>query len=131
MPPPPAVAASPGAGVGLDAAVALTPATPLWQRVPTRDADGARLGDFMLLIPGLRRRPPAEQGAVLGRLDAVLRAHAHAVVFADCNLRLNLLWVSVRPLPGICEALPRALCDAVPEARLVALEAGLLRRDGG
>lgn len=116
---------------GLRLSRTLEPATPLWQRVPTRAADGTLLSDFMLLIPGLRRRPNAEQAHLLDRLDAVLRAYHHAVVFADCNLKLNLLWVSVRPLPGICRELADALVTAVPEARLVAPEAPGARRRGG
>lgn len=116
---------------GLRVARALEPATPLWQRVPTRAADGTRLSDFMLLIPGLRRLPGAEQARILDRLDRVLQAHRHAVVFADCNLKLNLLWVSVRPLPGICATLAGALVAAVPEARLVAPEGPATRRHGG
>jgi hypothetical protein len=115
---------------GLRVARELEPATPLWQRVPTRAADGSPLSDFMLLIPGLRRRPGAEQARILDCLDQVLQAHRHAVVFADCNLKLNLLWVSVRPLPGICGALASALVAAVPEARLVAPEGPVTRRHG-
>ena len=116
---------------GLRLSRALDPATPLWQRVPTRAADGTLLSDFMLLIPGLRRRPGAEQARILDRLDQVLQVHRHAVVFADCNLKLNLLWVSVRPLPGICRELADALVAAVPEARLIAPEAPGARRRGG
>ncbi|HEY5719325.1 MAG TPA: hypothetical protein VIX81_00970 [Gammaproteobacteria bacterium] len=98
----------------------VVPATPLWQRVPTRDADGRPLGDFMLLLPGLREAPRAEQGRLLGRLDAVLRSQREHVVFAECNLRLNLLWVSVRPGPGLCLEVAARLLEAVPQARLVA-----------
>jgi hypothetical protein len=97
----------------------VAPGAPLWQRVPTRDEGGARLSDFMMLIPGLRQRPAPEQGRLLERIDAVLRAHPHAVVFADCNLKLNLLWVSVRAVPGLCVEVAAALSEAVPEARLV------------
>jgi len=113
---------------GLCRAVDLRPSTPLWQRVPTRDADGALLSDFMMLIPGLRQRPAVDQGRLLARLDDVLRDYAHAVVFADCNLKLNLLWVSVRNLPGICRGLSGALAEVVPEARLVAPEGPAPRR---
>ena len=79
----------------------------------------------MMLIPGLRQRAPGDQARLLERLDGVLRSYRHVVVFAECNLRLNLLWVSVRPMPGICRQLPDALTAAVPEARLVAQEAML------
>jgi len=36
------------------------PGLPLWQIAPTRDSAGQRLTDFMMLIPRLRSRPPAE-----------------------------------------------------------------------
>jgi hypothetical protein len=110
---------------------ALAPATPLWQRVPTRDDDGALLSDFMMLIPGLRQRPSAEQGRLLARVDDVLRVNRHVVVFAECSLKLNLLWVSVRAVPGICRDLADALIEAVPEARLVAPEGPATRRPRG
>jgi len=97
----------------------VVPASPLWQRVPTRDEHGNLLGDFMLLVPGLRQSPRAEQGRVLARFDHVLRGYDHAVVFVECNLRLNLLWVSVRAIPGIGAELADRLVEAVPQARLV------------
>jgi hypothetical protein len=50
----------------------------------------------------------------------VLARYGDAVVFADVNLRLNTLWVTVRPIPGICLELPAALKHRVPEALLVA-----------
>jgi hypothetical protein len=35
------------------------------------------------------------------------------------NLKLNALWVTVRPIPGICLELPAAIKMQVPEALLV------------
>jgi len=97
----------------------LQPAEPLWKRVPVRDADGTRLTDFMMIIPRLRQRSPAEIAAVTGRIERALKAYARAVVFADLNLALNLLWVSVRPVPGITLELPAVIKLYVPEALLV------------
>ncbi len=99
---------------------ALQPAEPLWKRVPVRDADGTSLTDFMMIIPRLRQRSREEIAAVTDRIEAVLRRYGKAVVFADLNLSLNLLWVSVRPVPGICLELPAAIKVRVPEALLVA-----------
>ena len=96
------------------------PAAPLWQRVPSRDVDGVRLSDFMMLIPNLRRQPTAVRQRTIGAIQDVLDAYGKAVVFADLNLRLNLLWVSVRPIPGICLELSCAIKLRVPEALLVA-----------
>lgn len=98
----------------------ISAAEPLWNHVPTRDKDGQRLSDFMMLIPKLRNKPKPQLQSVLERIQDVLEVYQHAVVFADLNLRLNVLWVSVRPIPGICLELPAAILARVPEARLVA-----------
>lgn len=98
----------------------LCTAEPLWNHVPTRDNDGNRLSDFMMLIPKLRNKPQIQIQTVLCQIQEVLEHYSHAVVFADLNLRLNVLWVSVRPVPGICLELPAAILARIPEARLVA-----------
>ncbi len=98
----------------------LCAAEPLWNHVPTSDAEGQRLSDFMMLIPKLRKQPQAHIEHVFLQIQEVLEFYQHVVVFADLNLRLNVLWVSVKPVPGICLELPAAILDRVPEARLVA-----------
>jgi hypothetical protein len=98
----------------------LSAAGPLWNHVPTRDSEGQRLSDFMMLIPKLRNKPQTQLKHVLQQLQEVLEYYQHAVVFADLNLRLNVLWVSVKPIPGICLELPAAILARIPEARLVA-----------
>lgn len=100
------------------------PAAPLWRRVPTRDEHGQLLSDFMMIIPGLRTRPPHLIDRVVAAIEEVLLHYRRVVVFADLNLRLNVLWVSVRPRPGICLELPAAIALRVPEARLVAHKPG-------
>ncbi|MFN3543919.1 MAG: hypothetical protein ACK4UX_03605 [Thiobacillus sp.] len=97
----------------------IEPGTPLWQRAPTRDANGRLLADFMMLIPRLRLRPPQEIERTSRALHAVLSLHRD-VVFADLNLKLNLLWVSLRPNPGAISELVAAIRLRVPEAVLVA-----------
>jgi len=94
------------------------PALPLWQLAPTRDTAGVRLTDFMMLIPRLRTRPRAEIERASRDIQAVLALHQD-VVFADLNLRLNLLWVSLRPRPGAISELVAAIRLRVPEAVLV------------
>lgn len=91
---------------------------PLYERVPTRDENGRLLGDFMLLIPGLRERPGHEFTSTLARLQAVLVSFSE-VVFVDLNVPLNLLWVSVRPRPGVILELFGAVKLHLPEAKLV------------
>ena len=95
------------------------PGLPLWQVAPTRDSAGRRLTDFMMLIPRLRSRPPAEIERASRDIQAVLSLHQD-VVFADLNLKLNLLWVSLRPRPGAISELVAAIRLRVPEAVLVA-----------
>ena len=95
------------------------PGVPLWQLAPTRDSAGHRLTDFMMLIPRLRNRPPAEIEQASRDIQAVLELHQD-VVFADLNLKLNLLWVSLRPRPGAISELVVAIRLRVPDAVLVA-----------
>lgn len=99
---------------------AWAPCEPLWKRVPTRGDDGRPLSDFMMIIPALRDRPPHRLHSLVHEIEAVFAYYRHAVVFADLNVRLNLLWVSVKPIPGVCLELATALKLRVPEARLVA-----------
>lgn len=96
----------------------LQPAEPLWGRVPTRDEYGKPLSDFMLLIPGLRGWPSARRRRCVECLQRTL-AVCPEVVFADLNLRLNVLWVSVYAQPGSCGHVAATLCERVPEAKLV------------
>ena len=98
----------------------LAPSQPLWQLAPARDEHGKPLSDFMMIIPGLRTQPLLRQQRVIERIEHVLVRYAPYVVFADLNLKINVLWVSVRPHPGICVELPTAIFMLVPEARLVA-----------
>ncbi|MDH4133736.1 MAG: hypothetical protein OEV31_03020, partial [Gammaproteobacteria bacterium] len=57
---------------------------PLYKRAPARDAAGRPVGDFMVLIPGLRERSRQEFSEVVARLQAVL-AGFREVVFVDLN----------------------------------------------
>ncbi len=95
-------------------------AEPLWRRVPTRDETGAALCDFMMVIPGLREKPPVQMQAVVRNIERILRHYDTIVVFADLNLRINVLWVSLRPVPGMTLELASMIHAQVPEAKLVA-----------
>jgi len=100
----------------------LQPAEPLWQRAPARDTDGSPLSDFMMIIPGLRDQPAPRRQRTVDLIQQALAGYAPFVVFADLNLKINVLWVTVRPRPGICAELPAAIFLRVPEARLVAYQ---------
>ena len=99
-------------------ALVLEANTPLYRRAPARDESGNPLGDFMVLLPRLRERPQHDLTEALSRLQAVLLSYTE-VVFVDLNVPLNLLWVSVRPRPGVILELFAAMKLALPEAKLV------------
>lgn len=98
----------------------ISPAEPLWKRVPTKDADGNYLSDFMMLIPGLKQKNVVEQERTATSITQVLQHYNDTVVFADLNLKLSVLWVSIYPISGMCLEIPAAIKVAVPEAMLVA-----------
>ncbi len=102
-----------GATTGLQAS------GPLYERVPTHDETGHLLSDFMMLFPGLRERPSGECRERVARVNAILKGFPE-VVFADVNLKLNLLWVSVRARPGVILDIACCLKFHMPEALLVA-----------
>jgi len=98
----------------------LTPDEPLHKRVPTRGPEGQRLADFMMIIPRLRDKPEPALRDTVAELEYVLGTYQRFVVYADLNLRLNVLWVSLKPVPGMCLELATAIKSRVPEALLVA-----------
>ena len=98
----------------------VSPAEPLWKRVPTHNDYGQLLSDFMMIIPQLRQQPVDTIKDVINNIEQVLRFYEKQVVFADLNLKLNVLWVSVQPVAGICLEVAAAIHHRVPEAKLVA-----------
>ena len=104
----------------LQASMTMLPATPLYKRAPREDEKGKPLTDFMMIIPKLRSRPQPLIQETISKIETVLDRYAREVVFVDLNLKLNVLWVIVRPQDGICWDLPMEINRAVPEALLVA-----------
>jgi hypothetical protein len=98
----------------------LVPADPLYKRAPREDEHGRPLSDFMMIIPKLRTRPQHLIQETISKIERVLDRNSHVVVFADLNLKLNVLWVTVKPSPGVCWNLPGQINSEVPEALLVA-----------
>ncbi|MGB5473903.1 MAG: hypothetical protein WBQ78_10550 [Gammaproteobacteria bacterium] len=92
---------------------------PLRKRAPSHDEHGRPLSDFMMLIPGLRDKPRHLIDSTIQDVHIALTHFSHAVVFAEFNLRLNLLWVSIRPIQGIRFEIASAIQRHVPEAKLV------------
>lgn len=95
------------------------PAEPLRLRAPAFDEQGKALSDFMVLIPGLVKKPQHLIQATIEHIQTVFAEFSHVVVFAELNLKLSLLWVSVKPVPGVRFQISEALRAAIPEARLV------------
>lgn len=95
------------------------PAEPLRKRAPAFDEHGKALSDFMVLIPGLVKKPQHLIQATIEHIQTVFADFNHVVVFAELNLKLSLLWVSVKPVPGVRFQISEALRAVIPEARLV------------
>ena len=98
----------------------MLPSAPLYKRAPREDEHGRPLSDFMMIIPKLRNQPEHLIDETVNKIERVLNRFTHAVVFADLNLKLNVLWVIVRPEARVSWRLPAAINNAVPEALLVA-----------
>lgn len=94
-------------------------AEPLGKRAPAVDENGKALSDFMMIIPGLRDKPQLLIQQAMHDIHSALACFQHAVVFAELNLKLNLLWVSIRPIMGIRFEIANAVRLRVPDARLV------------
>lgn len=107
------------AATGMEPGTPFEPGLPLWSRAPTRDEDGHLLTDFMMLIPGLKERPAPALARTSRVIQRVLSLRQE-VVFADLNLALNLLWVSLRPKRGAIIEIATAIRIVVPEAVLIA-----------
>ena len=92
---------------------------PLRKRVPVQDEDGRALGDFMMIIPGLRSKPKHIIQRTAAEIQAVCARFSDMVVFVELNLKLNLLWISHRHRFGIGLEIASAVRERVPEALLV------------
>jgi hypothetical protein len=92
---------------------------PLRKRAPIRDEYGKALSDFMVIFPGLREKPKLKIQWTTEEIHRVLTSFGDAVVFAELNLAINLLWVSIRPIAGIRYEISEALRARIPDARLV------------
>ncbi len=92
---------------------------PLRKRAPAVDENGKPLSDFMVVIPGLRKKSQVRIQQTLKEIHCILARFGDTVVFAELNLKLNLLWVSIRPVAGVRFEITEALRLSIPNARLV------------
>ena len=77
----------------------------------------------MMLIPGMRHWPGRKQSDTIAKMHGVLYGFSE-VVYADLNLRLNLLWVSVKPRYGVIAEICTEVQHFIPEAKLVGSYSG-------
>lgn len=92
---------------------------PLRKRAPILDEHGKALSDFMVIFPGLREKSRPRIQKTTEDIHNVLTGFGDAIVFAELNLAINLLWVSIRPIAGIRYQISEALRARIPSARLV------------
>ena len=92
---------------------------PLWKRAPTRDLAGKPYTDFMMLIPGLRKFEPSHLREIINKIEAVLRRYEEDIILADLNLKINVLWVTLKPHIGLSTEIAALIHHVVPEAKLV------------
>jgi hypothetical protein len=93
---------------------------PLWKLAPKRDSEGRPYIDFMMLAPGLKKRSAHEIECLTRIIQNVLNRFENWVVFADFNLKLNVLWVSLKYRPGIMSEIVSALRAQAPMLKLIA-----------
>jgi hypothetical protein len=106
-------------GSTIKAVLDIQPGLPLWKVVPTRDDQGERLCDFMMIIPRLKTRQQTYIHRAQSHIADVLSRY-NEVVFANINLELNVLWVSHRYRHGLMLEIVNMIRTRVPEAVLVA-----------
>jgi hypothetical protein len=92
---------------------------PLRRRAPIYDENGAVLSDFMVIFPGLKTKPRLLIQEITQEIHRVLTGFNDTVVFAELNVAINLLWVSVRPVEGVRFEISEALRSRIPSARIV------------
>ncbi|MDH5395749.1 MAG: hypothetical protein OEW97_05705 [Gammaproteobacteria bacterium] len=97
----------------------LQQAEPLWKRAPARDSSGQPYHDFMMLIPGLRRYDNVIRGEIINKIADILKQYDCDIILADLNLKMNVLWVTVKPKPGLCVEIAALLHHYIPQAKLI------------
>ena len=98
----------------------LHPAEPLYSRVPSRGQDGQRLNDLLMIIPGLKAKPMLRQQEILHIIEQLLALYSEVIVFAELNIKLGTLWLSIPPQWGLGAELAAWIHHHIPESRLVA-----------
>ena len=96
----------------------LSPGGDLWRHAPVKDADGRLTSDLMILFPGLQQEHNLRI-MIRQQLQEVLQGFGDQVIFADFNIRLGVLWVTVTSEPGLCSEVAQAIHARIEGARIV------------
>jgi len=94
-------------------------APPLWKLAPTRDQEGVPVADFMLMIPRMSKRGDLFAKQTAEAVHSICENFSQQVIFADLNVRLGVIWISVQAKPGLCAEVAQAIQRQVPEALMV------------
>lgn len=103
----------------LNKTVAHEPAAPLWQRVPQRTDAGELVADFMMILSGLKKLGSVQKQKIYDTLYGVLQMYAADILLAEVNTKLNTLWISHKPRPGLGAEIAAMIHHYVPEAKLI------------
>jgi hypothetical protein len=105
-------------GDSLAASVRWTPGGDLWRYAPARDHKGQALSDLMMLLPVSQDNRHLSI-LIRQQLQAVLEDFGERIEFADLNLRLGILWVTVVSEPGLCGEVADAIKARIIGSRTV------------
>ncbi len=103
----------------ISVSMGISPAEPLWKVAPTRDENGNRVGDLLMIIPKLKTKPSHHIQKTLAEIETALKQFSSLILFANVDMKLNTLWVSFKAQPGLFVEITAALKLHVPEAVIV------------
>jgi len=95
------------------------PAVPLWQRVPTRTDAGERASDFIMLLAGIKQLSSTQKQLIYDTLYQALKMYHADILLAEINTRMNTLWISHKPRPGLGAEIAAMVHHHVPQAKLI------------
>lgn len=95
------------------------PAVPLWQRVPTRTDAGELASDFIMILSGIKQLGAAQKQLIYDTLYQTLKTYGADILLAEINTRMNTLWISHKPRPGLGVEIAAIVHHHVPQAKLI------------
>ena len=95
------------------------PAVPLWQRVPTHTDAGELAADFIMILSGLKKLGATQKQMIYDTLYRVLKTYDADILLAEVNTRMNTLWISHKPRPGLGVEIAASIHHHIPQAKLI------------